>query len=72
VEKLPPLSYILGIVYSNVYEPEDKMRLLVSHSTRAWTYTNFISLGLIISNFDSLMISVMWISFHFVLVLWHY
>jgi hypothetical protein len=29
-------SYILGIgVYSNVYEPEDKMRLLVSHSTRA-------------------------------------
>jgi hypothetical protein len=57
-------SYILGIgVYSNVYELRRQNAFASFHIRQGLGLTlTFISLGLIISNFDSLMISApMWI-----------
>jgi uncharacterized membrane protein len=70
-EKLPLLQAIFWNwrIYSNVYELR-RQNAFASFTFEGLDYTNFISLGLIISNFDSLMISApMWI---FVFVLWSY
>lgn len=67
-------SYILGIgvfIAMSMNSGEDKNEFASFHIRQGLGLTlTFISLGLIISNFDSLMISVpMWI---FVSVLWTY
>jgi hypothetical protein len=65
-------SYILGIGVFIAMSMNSKKKLLYFHIRQGLTLLTFISLGLIISNFDSLMISApMWIFVCF-MVLWHY